>query len=151
MKKFFITLPVVALLAIGLSACGSPSTDAKDTKPAAVAETEAPAEEAVAEEPAAPDLTPSQAAAVAKAGLYLKTVPLSRDGMVAQLEFDQFSPEDAAFGADNSGADWNEQAAKKAKMYADTMAMSGGQLHDQLLFDKFTEEQAAAAVAGLGL
>ncbi len=39
----------------------------------------------------------------------------SRDGLVGQLEYEQFSSEDAAYGADNAGADWNKETEEKRK------------------------------------
>ena len=50
------------------------------------------------------------------------------DGLVAQLEYEKFSHADAVYGADNSGADWNEQAIKNAKSYLATSAFSLGGL-----------------------
>ena len=75
----------------------------------------------------------------------------SHDGLIAQLEFEKFSNEDAIYGADNCGANWNEQAAKKAKAYLDTMAFSRDGLIVQLEFDKFTNEQAVYGVDKVGL
>lgn len=95
--------------------------------------------------------TVSQKNAVAKAKSYLKFSAFSHDGLVAQLEFDQFSNDDAVYGADNSGADWNEQAAKKAEAYMKNSAFSRGSLIDQLKFDKFTQEQAEYGADAVGL
>ena len=41
----------------------------------------------------------------------------SYSGLVEQLEFEQYSHDDAVYAADNCGADWNKQAAKSAKNY----------------------------------
>lgn len=60
-------------------------------------------------------VTVSQKNAVAKAKSYLNYTAFSHDGLVAQLEYDQFSHADAVYGADNSDANWNDQAAKKLK------------------------------------
>src|SRR3990167_7535689 len=65
------------------------------------------------------NVTVSQKNAVAKAKSYLGYTAFSHDGLVAQLEYEQFSHADAVYGADNSGGNWNEQAAKKAKSYMD--------------------------------
>ncbi|KKQ35439.1 MAG: hypothetical protein US51_C0005G0002 [Microgenomates group bacterium GW2011_GWA2_37_6] len=75
----------------------------------------------------------SQSNAVKKAKSYLNFTGFSHDGLVAQLEYEQFSNADAVYGADNSGANWNEQAGKKAKSY------------------KFTQEQAEYGANAVGL
>lgn len=96
-------------------------------------------------------ITVSQRNALAKAKTYLRTMSFSYSGLIKQLEFDQFSNADAIYGADNCGADWNEQAAKKAKTYMNTMAFSRGGLIDQLKFDGFTTEQAKHGADAVGL
>lgn len=95
--------------------------------------------------------TTSQKNAVRKAQSYLNFTGFSRDGLVAQLEYEQFSHVDAVYGADNAGANWNEQAAKKAKSYMDFSAFSRGGLIDQLKYDKFTQEQAEYGANSVGL
>ena len=89
-------------------------------------------------EPDTPSETISQKNAVRKAKSYLNYTTFSRDGLVEQLKFDQFSHADAVYGADNSGADWYEQAAKKAQSYMEYSAFSRGSLIEQLKFDGFT-------------
>lgn len=42
-------------------------------------------------------------------------MPFSYTGLIEQLEYEQYSHDDAVYAADNCGADWNEQAAKKHK------------------------------------
>ncbi len=95
--------------------------------------------------------TVSQKNAVAKAKSYLNYTAFSHDGLVAQLEYDQFSYADAVYGADNSGANWNEQAAKKAKAYMEYSAFSRGSLINQLKYDKFTQAQAEYGANAVGL
>ena len=75
----------------------------------------------------------------------------SHDGLVDQLKYDKFSHADAVYGADNSGADWNEQAAKKAKSYMEYSAFSRGSLIKQLKYDKFTQAQAEYGANAIGL
>ena len=98
-----------------------------------------------------PSETVSQKNAVAKAKSYLGYSAFSRDGLVAQLEYEQFSHADAIYGADNSGANWNEQAAKKAKSYLEYSAFSRGSLIQQLKFEKFTQAQAEYGATAVGL
>jgi hypothetical protein len=95
--------------------------------------------------------TVSQRNAVRKAKDYLDFMSFSRDGLIAQLEFDQFSYSDAEYGADNSGADWYMQARLKAQDYLDIMAFSRDGLIDQLIFDGFTRDQAIYGVDNTGL
>ncbi len=95
--------------------------------------------------------TVSQKNAVAKAKDYLNYTAFSHDGLVAQLEYDQFSQADATYGADNSGANWDAEAAAKAKDYMSYSAFSRGSLIAQLEYDKFTQEQAEYGANAVGL
>jgi len=114
---------------------------APTTKPAATEDKPAPvSSEAV-----------SQKNAVRQAKSYLSYTAFSHDGLVAQLEYGKFSHADAVYGADNSGANWNEQAAKSAKQYMEYSAFSRGSLIDQLKYSKFTQEQAEYGANAVGL
>ncbi len=93
----------------------------------------------------------SQKNALAKAKTYLSFGAFSYSGLVKQLEYEQFSNADSVYGADNCGANWNEQAVKKAKSYMDFSAYSRGGLIDQLIYEGFTQEQADYGVNGVGL
>lgn len=95
-------------------------------------------------------MTPSQEQAYEKALTYLSTMPFSHDGLVKQLEHEQFSTEDAVFAADNCGADWGEQALLKAKQYLSTMPFSQTGLSSQLQFDGFAVEDSDNAAANVG-
>ena len=86
-----------------------------------------------------------------KAKSYLSYSGFSRDGLVAQLEYEQFSHEDAVYGADNSGGNWNEEAAQKAKSYMDMQGYSRDGLIAQLKYEKFTQEQAEYGAKAVGL
>ncbi len=96
-------------------------------------------------------ITDSQSNAVSKAKSYLEILPLSRESLISVLEVDNFSREDAVYGVDNCGADWNEQAVKKAKLYLDVMSFSREQLINQLEFEGFTHEQAVYGAEANGL
>lgn len=100
--------------------------------------------------PTTPSESVGQKNAVKKAKSYLAYTAFSKGGLVAQLEYDQFSHSDAVYGADNSGANWNEQAAKKAKSYMEYSAFSRGSLIDQLRYDKFTQAQAEYGATAVG-
>ena len=90
--------------------------------------------------------TISQQNALKAAQQYLNYTAFSHDGLVAQLEHDQFSQADATYGADNSGADWNAEAIKAAQSYLNYTAFSSGGLVSQLEHDQFTQVQAAYGV-----
>ena len=133
----------------------TPKTDAKTTEAPATkitttttqAQTQTPSQNTTP----ISTTTVSQKNAVKKAKSYLGYTAFSHDGLVDQLVYEQFSYADAVYGADNSGANWNEQAAKKAKSYMDYSAFSRGSLIEQLIHEKFTQAQAeyGATVAGL--
>lgn len=95
--------------------------------------------------------TKSQSNAVKKAKDYLSFMAFSYDGLVDQLEYEKFSYDDAVYGVDNCGADWNEQAAKKAEEYLDFMSFSRDGLIEQLQYEGFTYDQAAYGVDSVGL
>lgn len=88
--------------------------------------------------------------ALSKAKSYLEFMAFSYSGLVEQLEYEGFSSSEAKYGADNCGADWNEQAAKKAKSYINTMSFSRSGLIEQLEYEGFTKEQAEYGVSSVG-
>jgi len=75
----------------------------------------------------------------------------SKSGLIAQLEFEGFSTEDATYAVNKIDVNWKEQAVKKAKSYLDTMAFSRSGLIEQLEFEGFTTEEATYAVDQIGL
>lgn len=85
------------------------------------------------------------AGALAKAESYLGSGAFSYTGLIEQLEFAGFSFDEAAYAADNCGADWKEQAVKKAKSYISSSAFSYTGLIDQLEYSGFTAEEAKYA------
>lgn len=124
--------------------------EAADAKAAADAAAKTKAE-ADAKAKAEAAMTVSQKNALGKAKSYLSYSAFSHDGLIEQLEYDQFSTADATYAADNCGADWNEQAAKKAKSYMSYSQFSRGGLIEQLEYDKFTPGQAAHGADSVGL
>jgi hypothetical protein len=90
--------------------------------------------------------TPAQDNAIAKAESYLGYTAFSKQGLVKQLEFDDFETADASFAVEhleaNGQVDWNEQAVKKAKSYLDYTSFSLSGLAQQLEFEGFTPSQA---------
>lgn len=123
-----------------------PSPD--PTKPAQEEPTAEPSK-AAQDEPVE-TVTTGQRNALSKANQYLSIMAFSHSGLISQLEFEGYTTEEATYGADNCGADWNEQAAKKAQNYIDIMPFSRQGLIDQLKFDGFTQSQAEYGVSAVG-
>lgn len=96
-------------------------------------------------------VTVSQKNAVRSAKSYLGYSAFSYTGLIKQLEYEKFSHADAVYGADNSGADWFEQAAKAAKAYMSYSAFSRGSLIDQLKYEGYTQAQAEHGADAVGL
>jgi Host cell surface-exposed lipoprotein/Protein of unknown function (DUF2510) len=90
--------------------------------------------------------TPAQDNAIAKAESYLGFTGFSKQGLIKQLEYDQFSTTDATFAVEHTqatgGVEWNDQAVKKAKSYMGFTWFSLSGLIDQLKYDGFTPSQA---------
>lgn len=84
--------------------------------------------------------------AVAKAQSYLRSSAFSHSGLIRQLEYEGFSETEAKYGADNCGADWNQQAVKSAKSYTSHSGFSYKGLLDQLEYEGFTSSQAQYGV-----
>lgn len=98
-----------------------------------------------------PRLTPSQENAIAKAESYLDLTGFSRQSLIDQLEFEQFSTADATFAVDNVSVGWNAQAARKAESYLELTAFSCQGLIDQLEFEGFTTSEATFGANQTGL
>lgn len=122
------------------------------TAPVEEVEESAPAQEAAPSEAAdSPEISVAQQNAARSATNYLSLTAFSRDGLIKQLEFENYSTEDATAAVDSLTVDWNAQAVQKAKEYLEISAFSGQGLLDQLIFEGFTQEQAAQGVAANGL
>lgn len=79
---------------------------------------------------------------LAKAKNYLDIMPFSYSGLVEQLEYEGYTHSEAVYGADNCGADWNEQAEKQAAKYLALMPFSRQELIEQLEYEGYTYSQA---------
>lgn len=97
-----------------------------------------------------PAVTMGEKNALGKAKEYLDVIAFSYSGLIEQLEYNGFSKEEATYGADNCGADWNEQAAKKAAEYLNVMSFSKSGLIEQLEYNGFTHDQAVYGVEAVG-
>ena len=93
----------------------------------------------------------SQKNALKSAKSYLSFSAFSYNGLIKQLEYEEYSHEDAVYAADNCGADWNEQAVKMAASYLNSMTFSHAGLVEQLEYEGFTHEQAVYGVEQNGL
>jgi hypothetical protein len=154
------TLFWIVMIAVAASTpTASAFTPSAANPPAAVAPaapapaTSAPVEAPTSDAPAAPVGTASQQQALQSAQGYLSDGQgFSRNGLIEQLEYEKFSPADAAWAADHSGANWNDQAVTSAKGYmSDGQGFSRQGLIDQLEYEKFTVAQATYAVNHVGL
>ena len=81
---------------------------------------------------------------------YIDYSAFSYSGLIAQLEYEGYSKEDAKYGVDNCGADWNEQAVKCAKSYLEYSSFSKKGLIEQLEYEGFTRSQAEYGVSHNG-
>lgn len=84
--------------------------------------------------------------ALNQAKRYLMFSPFSYEGLVEQLEFEGYTNAEARYGADNCGADWNEQAVLQAERYLKFSAFSYSGLIEQLEFEGYTPDQAKYGV-----
>lgn len=112
-------------------------------------------EETEKQEPAqdakTPTVTTGMRNALRSAETYLAVMPFSYSGLIKQLEYEQYSHEEAVYAADNCGADWDEQAKKAAKNYLDLMGFSRSGLIEQLEYDGYTHNQAVYGADQNGL
>jgi hypothetical protein len=92
----------------------------------------------------------SQQNAVRAAEDYLDYTAFSRQGLIDQLEYEDYSTEDATFAVDHITVDWNEQAVKAAQDYLDYTSFSRGGLIEQLVYSGFTPAQAQYGAAAVG-
>lgn len=97
-----------------------------------------------------PNETAAQKNARESAESYLAFSAFSREGLIGQLEFEEYETADAEYAVDILNIDWNEQAAKSALSYLDTSAFSRSGLIGQLEYEGFTTEQATFGVDASG-
>lgn len=145
-KRFIIPIALVALF--GFSVASNPGgSDAPQTESSVTApessETTETQEEAVTE-------TIGQKNARESAESYLDFSAFSRQGLIDQLEYEEFTTEDAEYAVDVLEVDWNAQAAKSAESYLEFSAFSREGLIDQLVFEGFTQEEAEFGVTAVG-
>lgn len=95
------------------------------------------------------DVSKQNALRVAKS--YLNIGGFSKNGLIKQLEYEEFALDEVTYAVDNCGANWNEQAFKMAKSYLEISGFSRDGLIEQLEFEGFTHEQAIYGVTQNGL
>lgn len=88
--------------------------------------------------------------ALRSAESYLRFTAFSYEGLIEQLEYEDYSREAAVYAADNCGADWSKQALMSAKNYLSFTAFSHKGLIEQLEYEKYTTEQATYAADNCG-
>jgi hypothetical protein len=81
---------------------------------------------------------------------YLEYQAFSRTGLINQLEYEGYTTEEATYGVDALGADWNDQAAKSAKSYLEYQAFSRTGLIEQLEYEGFSNEEATYGASANG-
>ena len=146
MKKRMLVMAFALSASVAFGACGGTAEEPTTE----VVESTETTEEATTEAEPETNETMGQKNAVRKAKDYLAFTGFSHSGLIEQLEFEGFSTDEATYGADNCGADWNEQAAIKAEEYLNTMSFSRDGLIEQLEFEGFTAEQAEYGATAVG-
>ncbi len=145
-------LTVATLLAAGCS------IEAPNDPLADVATTATPAETPVPEPANDPGiveqaigLTPAQGNAVISATSYLAIGSWSREGLIEQLEFEQYETADATVAVDSLDIDWTQQAIEHAADYLELDGFSCQGLIDQLEFEGHSTADATAGATAQGI
>lgn len=95
--------------------------------------------------------TENQQKALDKANEYVDTLPLSRKGLIKQLEYDGYTTDVATYAADNCNANWNKEAKEMAEQYMDSTTYTYKDMVQQLETEGFTKEQAKFGAKAVGL
>lgn len=91
-------------------------------------------------------ISADQANAVGSAESYLRYSAFSRTGLIAQLEYEGFTPSDSTYAVDSLNVDWFEQAAKSAESYLEYSSFSRQGLYDQLIYEGYSPAEAEYGV-----
>lgn len=95
--------------------------------------------------------TENQQKALDKANEYVDTLPLSREGLMKQLEYDGYTTDVATYAADNCSANWNKEAKEMAEQYMDSTTYTYKDMVQQLETEGFTKDQAKFGAKAVGL
>ena len=99
-----------------------------------------------------PNLTAAHRNAVRSANSYLKgTGGFSRLGLIDQLQYEQYTVEDATVAVNSLDVDWRAQAVRSAASYLKMSGFSCQGLIDQLSHEKYTVEQATYGAVKVGI
>ena len=82
--------------------------------------------------------TAGQENAIESAESYLEYSSFSRQGLIEQLEYEEFSLADATFAVDHVTVDWNAEAVESAESYLEYSSFSKPGLIEQLEYEGFT-------------
>lgn len=88
--------------------------------------------------------------AVKKAKSYIKISGFSRKDLISQLEYNGFTEVESIYGADNCGADWNNECLEKAQSYIKISGFSRQDLINQLAYNGFTDSEILYGVDNCG-
>lgn len=148
------TEALVSLMAAGLnppviSSLADPLAKVLSTNPAAGTEVEEKTEITLTLEEK-PVFSLAQQNAIGSAQDYLAFTGFSRTGLIGQLEYEGFTTEEATFGVDNAGADWNAEAAEAAEQYLEYSAFSRQGLYDQLAYEGYLPAEIEFGLAAVG-
>ena len=100
---------------------------------------------------AAASATGERQKALVSAQNKLGQMAYSRQWLIAELQNDGFSAEDATWAVDNCSVDWNDQAYRKAKEYLTLTTFTHEGMVDQLKFEGFTQAQAEYGATKAGV
>lgn len=142
-KKIVIIFSIVCAVLLILAIIGFASTPSYTVTYDTEYETGAPAEYEESESSEIKNATDTQRNALRAAENYLDSMPMSKQGLIGQLEFDKFSREDSEWAVAHLKVDWNKQAERAGVQYVNTTGYSYEGLVDQLIQgDQFTRAQA---------
>jgi Host cell surface-exposed lipoprotein len=155
MKKALGAFILACTLTITVASCAVPEDDGSTAADQSEANTKkggkADSDKSEESKPEAPKESAGQENAREAAENYLDLKPFSREGLIEQLKFEDYSLKDATYGVEAQKADWNKQAAASAQDYLDMTSFSRQGLIDQLKFEGYTQEQAEYGVKRVGL
>jgi hypothetical protein len=151
-KKRFL-LPIILLLIIVLSTAanqgGTTDSSFEESSSAPSAQATSNDEAEVSTKPDYSGETVSQENARESAETYLRFSSFSREGLIEQLVFEDYSEADAEYAVDVLEVDWSEQAAGSAENYLSFSSFSESGLTDQLIFEGYTRAEAEYGVAAV--
>lgn len=148
----FYTIAMIEQFADELTTCTFQSIDYEtiESLRAGDDDSEVDSIDEVKESSTSSSVTLGEKNALQEAKSYLSVMAFSYDGLIEQLEYEGYSKSESTYGADNCGANWNEQAAKTAQSYLDIMSFSRDGLIDQLEYEGFTSSQAKYGATAVG-